>query len=681
MQNDFENGGTLSQSLPGYQARPSQVEMANIVTDHIEKSKSACIEAPTGTGKSLSYLIPAVRAGKKTVISTAKIALQEQIYNKDIPFVQKHIQAFEAVLLKGMGNFLCLDRLLNYRLAKFGPSKIDDPMEGIDEDTQLAELIDALRMNEGDFEKLDFRSDLQLKINGNIEECTGAECPFHNKCFYYNTKRKAKEADVIIVNHTMLALDIAFGGRIIPAYNVLVIDEAHELEERTREFFSVRITKGRFASLIKNKYVQTSVDSKILADMEQKTFELFDNIEYHLSEYERQKILIRELPKGKEVSAILLKIASQLQGKQEELEEDLNKISTQVAISEEEKAEKKAKLKTKRKEVADYVKLIERTERLSTTTLKVCTPCPPEEIRLISKLDNGSLEISCCPIDMSKILKERLFDNHEIVVNGETITKNDSIICTSATLCASNNNFDFFIKRVGMEPNLTKTLPHVFDYQENALLYVPRDIKQPEWNNQRDQERYEQEVVDRMQQLVEYSEGRAFLLFTSNKMMNVVYDRLRVPYPLLKQGNLPKSEMIRRFKQEPSVLLGVNTFWEGVDIQGEALSLVVIDKIPFTVPSDPIYQGIINLIKRKGGNEWNDYNIPYVTIKLKQGVGRLIRSHTDQGVIAILDQRLHTKGYGKQILASLPPAIRTTNIADVDRFFHPEKYWDESDMW
>src|SRR5579872_1263037 len=676
---DFEDGGTLSQRLPNYQARASQIEMATIVTNHIEKSQSACIEAPTGTGKSLSYLIPAVRAGKKTVISTAKIALQEQIYNKDIPFVQKNIQDFTAVLLKGMGNFLCLDRLLTYR--KEHPelnleNTIEDPLLGIDEHTNLAEIVDALRANKGDFEKLDFRSDLQPKINGNLEECTGLDCPFHGKCYYYNTKRQAKEADVIVVKHTMLALDIAFGGRIIPAYNVLIIDEAHELEERTREFFSIKITKGRFSSLFNNKNIQKAVDHDTLLDMTGKAFELFDNIEHHLSEYERQKVLIRELPEGKEIVAILLEIIGQLQSKQEILESEANQISK----SEEQQAEKKKELKAKRKEIADYKKLIERTERLSLATLKVCTPCPPEEIRLVSKLDNGSLEIACCPIDMSKILKERLFDNHEMVVNDEIITKNETIICTSATLCAKDNNFDFFVKRVGMEPNLTKTLPHVFDYQENALLYVPRDIKQPEWNNQRDQARYEQEVADRMQQLVEYSGGRAFLLFTSNKMMNVVYDRLRVPYQILKQGNLPKSEMIRRFKQEPSILLGVASFWEGVDIQGEALSLVAIDKIPFTVPSDPIYQGIINLIKRNGGNEWNDYNIPYVTIKLKQGVGRLIRSDNDRGVIAILDQRLHTKGYGKQILSAMPPAIRTTNLTDVDRFFHPENYYDE-DAW
>jgi len=639
---DFEDGGELSKRLPNYQPRASQVEMARIVTSHIEESKSACIEAPTGTGKSLSYLIPAVRAGKKTVISTAKIALQEQIYNKDIPFVQEHIQDFTAVLLKGMGNFLCLDRLETYRQETFDSETLENLVEKLGD--------------HGDFEKLPFRSDLQMKINGNLEECTSKDCQFYDNCHYYNTKREAENADVIVINHTMLALNIALGGRILPKFDVLIIDEAHELEERTREFLSIKVTRGRYISLINNKKVQKAVDAKDLIAVNTQATELFDSILNHLGDYERQKVLIRELNGDKLIEA-LGKVRSQLQAEQENEEHYSNNASLEI---DEKEASKKA--------AADYKKLVERTFNLQLATMKVCSACNQEEIRLISKLDDSKLEIACCPIDMSKLIKEKLFDKHE------------TIICTSATLCAYPGNFDFFVKRVGMEPNLTKTLPHVFDYRENALLYVPKDIKQPEWNNQRDQARYEQEVADRMQQLVEYSGGRAFLLFTSNKMMNVVHDRLRVPYPLLKQGSLTKSEMIRQFREKPSVLLGVASFWEGVDIQGDALSLVAIDKIPFTVPSDPIYQGIINLIKRKGGNEWNDYNIPYVTIKLKQGVGRLIRSNSDRGVIAILDQRLHTKGYGKQILASLPPATRTTNIADVDRFFHPENRWNE-DTW
>jgi Rad3-related DNA helicase len=657
--NDFEEGGTLSQRLPWYQPRASQREMARIVTNHIGEAKSAVIEAPTGTGKSLAYLIPAVRSGKKTIISTAKIALQEQIFYKDIPFVQKHIQDFKAVILKGMGNFLCLDRLKAYREENQDSKELDD-------------LEEAL-LGHGDFEKLSFRSNLQPKINGNLEECTGKDCPFYKDCFYYSIKREAKEADVIVINHTMLALDIALGGRLLPACDVLIIDEAHELEERTREFLSIKVTIGRFVSLYKNKHVRSAISHNDLDAMRNKATDLFRSIDHHLAEYEKQKVLIKELPEGRDLFIILGEFRKQLQAKQELLEEEANIISTQPAMSEEEKEEKKAKLKAKRKEVADHKKLVDRTDRLKFDTRKVCTPCPPEEIRLVSKSDNGFLEISCYPIDMSKILKKELFDKHEVIIGDEIIPKNTSIICTSATLCATENNFDFFIKRVGMEPNVARTLPHVFDYQENALLYVPKDIKQPEWNNQRDQERYENQVAERMQQLVEYSQGRAFLLFTSRKMMNAVHSRLRVPYQILKQDDLPKSEMIKQFKEKPSVLLGVASFWEGVDIPGQDLSLVVIDKIPFNVPTDPIYQGIINLIKQRGENK-ADYDIPYVTIKLKQGAGRLIRAHTDRGVIAILDQRMHK--YSK-ILTAMPPAIRTTNIADVDRFFHPENHWDD----
>lgn len=611
----LENGGLLSQKLPNYQERRAQIIMARTIEECIARGESTVIEAATGTGKSLGYLLPAVLSNRITVISTANKALQAQIFDKDIPFVQMNIKQFEAALLKGMNNFLCLDKLEKYR----------QEWPWLD-DSELSELVAALTARGGDFEKLDYQSELQPKINGESEECPGRKkCSHGEDCFYYKMRDKVKDATVIVTNHTMLLLDAELGGKILPPFDVLVIDEAHKLEEEAQKCFSTKITQGRFKSLLNRKLVKKVVKTQDLEEIKKQVGKLFDDVRF---------------PKDKTIITETIQSGVILSGL-------LHNLSTVL----------------KNQEGTDYTKLSERALRLALDTSVVCTVKSSEDVHFVEKKKDDSLEIARYPLNVSTLLYENLFSAHK------------RVIATSATLSTNNNKnvetFDFFVKRTGIQPQVQKVLPSVFDYRSNALFYIPRDIAQPSQDSEKSQRYYDWMIATRMQKLVELSHGRAFLLFTSNRAMEAVYKQLDVPYPLLKQGDLPKPEMVKRFKQEPSVLLGVASFWEGVDVAGDMLSLVVIDKLP-NDPPDPIHDGIKNLINMAEGNKyagWNNYSLPRAIIKLKQGVGRLIRTDTDTGVMAILDQRLYTQAYGKQILASLPPAVRTSNIDDVASFF------------
>ncbi len=668
---DFKMGGVFSRLKIGYQERPSQIDMVRVVVECIREGRSAVIEAPTGTGKSFAYLDPIVheasKAEKVTVISTSNKALQAQIFDKDIPFIQTNVHDFKAALLKGMNNFLCLERLEEF--------KQEWPML-IDADFQRLEI--ELRNKSGDFEKLSRQHDVQLKINGHTDECIGKDCSQYADCFYYKMKEAAKNASVIVTNHTILLMDIALGGRLLPAYDVLVIDESHNLEKEAQEVFSAKITVGRFLSLANNQLVKDVTNPSDLDEVKAETSELFENVSDLFSHSPKDKITLSNafLESIEETSSNL---AGLIKGLSYAFDEEVKNLTGLFIDDEDFESTLKSLGKATREKAAKYRKLHDRALKLARDVRDVCTIESNEYAYYASRKKNKQgkdvFELACTPLNVSQILGERLFNGGKI------------IICTSATITSANSKsidtFNSFTDRVGMEPDISKALPSVFDYQKNALFYFPTDIAQPIWNKEESQIRYEKEIAARMQQLVEYSGGRAFLLFTSNKMMNAVHRQLRVPYPVLKQGDLPKSEMIRRFKQEPSVLLGVASFWEGVDIAGEALSLLVIDKLPFEPPDDPIGQGTVNLIKQRMGNEWEEYIIPRVIIKLKQGVGRLIRTNTDRGVVAILDERLYKKRYGKQIRASLPPAPITSDINNVANFFgiEVEQEWDEAIGW
>lgn len=606
----------LSEKIPGYQVRNAQSIMARTIEECIRNGESAVIEAATGTGKSLGYLIPAVRSGKTTVISTSNKVLQKQIFNKDIPFVQVNIRRFEAALVKGMNNFLCYKRLDEYQ-QKWG-----DIDEG-----GLDMLVNALLENEGDFTKLTSSYDQSLasKINGNPDECTRRKCPHFRDCFYYKMRKDAESASIIVTNHSMLLLNE--GGHVLPDYDVLIIDEAHKLEEEAQNCFSASITRGRFDNLLNRKKVRkVSEDVDKIKEKAACLFRKFEGIT-------AKTIITDTLHDGIMLSNLLDNLAVLLRNEQAE--------------------------------DADYEKLAEQAERLSGDTSQICRVKSGDFIHYAEK-EKDKVKISCCPLDVSVRLWNGLFSRCK------------TVIATSATLSTTSaqgiETFDFYVKRTGMRPQSQKVLPSVFDYQNNALFYVPKDIAGGMQEDKKAQWYQDTKIAERMQQLVNIAGGRTFLLFTSNRRMNFVYDHLNVSYPVYRQGDLPNGEMVERFRQEPSVLLGVASFWEGVDIAGDALSLVAIDGIPFD-PPDPVHDGIKARMNREAGHDfagWNDYTVPRSIIKLKQGVGRLIRTNTDRGVMAILDSRLLFKSYGKRIRQSLPPAPITSDIRDIATFFRGE---------
>lgn len=616
---DLQNGGALSIGMEGYQERNAQIIMARTVAECIDRSESAVIEAATGTGKSLGYLIPVVRSGKTTVIATSNKALQEQIFNKDVPLVQNKIRRFEAVLIKGMGNYLCLDKLEKFRQG--WPELITPEFDA---------LVETIKQHGGDFEKLpiEIEPDTRARINGDPEDCTRRKCPHVKDCFYYQMRHKAKEASVIVTNHTMLLIDAQNGGKTLPEHQVLVIDEAHNLEEEAQKCFSTKVTQGRITTLINRKAVKNVASSKDLDAIREKTTQLFESF----ASFSKEKtILSQTVHKGIILSGLLHNLAEVL-GKEEG---------------------------------ADYEMLAKRAEKVGYDLRTVSTVESSNKVHFVEKKKNGTFEIACYLLDVSDALKQTLFDGKR------------SVIATSATISTTSEKgietFDFFVKRTGMSPEVQKALPSVFDYRSNALLYIAPDIARPQPDaDAKFHWAYEHKVAARMQQLVEMSGGRAFLLFSSNRMMDFVHKELKVPYQVLKQGDLPKQEMIKRFIEQPSVLLGVASFREGVDIAGSMLSLVVLDKIPFDVPDDPIHAGVGRLINESSGDKWasfNTYAIPRAIIKLKQGVGRLIRTDTDTGVMAILDNALLKKRYGPQIRAALPPAPITSDINEVAAFY------------
>jgi Rad3-related DNA helicase len=639
---DLRNGGTLSKSLPGYQERLPQIEMAQLVEQAIAEEMHAVVEAATGTGKSLAYLIPIVRSGKRAIVSTANKALQDQLYKKDVPFLQKYLQSFGAALVKGMGNYICLDRLEQ------------EQREGLSfwtEDKTLPMVVDAVRDESfnGDFESLSFQvpGELRSRINGDPDECARAKCPLYGQCYYYKMRNQAKHAQVVITNHALLMLNTASQGKLLPEHDVVVVDEAHVLEGVATDAFTIEIRPRRVFNLLSLKKIQQFCLKEQLDDANRYAVKLWEE-------------LSERMPEDRNKSKIALT---------ERIETGLKLANTLRLMANTLRIKKPAN--TSDKEDALHDRLIERVERLYKELSLAFLVDNKDYVYYLERVQLKNVEtitVFMTPLTVASLLRESLFTDEHVVL-------------TSATLATPSKDgqpsFDFFRQQIGLDdPDaIAKILPLVFDYQSNALLYLPDDMPAPAWQGP-EAKAYEAAMGKKMLDLVEASEGRAFLLFSSRRMMDVVLRLIRSKlerdkFTLLVQGERPTSEMIRRFKTtEKAVLFGLRTFWEGVDVSGEKLSLVVIDKPPFPPMDDPVIAAKTAYIERIHGpnTSFNLYSLPVVTLQLKQGVGRLIRSDKDTGVMAILDSRMR-QGYGTRIVRCLPPAQQVAKISDVRGFF------------
>ena len=630
---DLRDGGVLSQALPGYEERPAQIEMAQRVADALERDEHLIVEAGTGTGKSLAYLLPIIRSGKVALISTANKALQEQLFYKDIPFVQRHVHDFRAALVKGMGNYLCLDRLEEERSFQ--------RLVGTRAFTAMEDLLDEPDIWDGDLDllPLSLPGDVRGRIGADSDLCAWRSCAFYGDCYVRKMRERSREAQIIVVNHTLLLLDAAMDGYLLPERDVIVIDEAHHLEEEATRAFTITVTPGRVASLLAQRRLRDHVSSQKLQDATDADIRAWNALARAMRPDARgRQHLTAPLEEGLRLASTMDDVASDLMFQRPDNLDD--------------------------KEQQLYEKLVKRTRNLA-SDLRVVFGLkePDERVYYVEQVFGGRRgpqpSVSAAPLAVTELLREKLFDK----IN---------TIATSATL-AVGGDFRYFRKRVGLPAAQEAVLPLTFDYASNALLYVPRMRLEPAYGGASGP--YLQELASEMRALVEASDGRAFLLFSSQNALRTVLDHLAdlegEGYSLIIQGrDIGRVEMLRQFRELPrAVLFGLKSFWEGVDVAGEALSLVAVDKLPFDPPDDPVNEARVSRMKEAGENWFGDYTLPQAILRLKQGIGRLLRTSDDRGVMAILDKRLHTKSYGRQVLAALPPARRTANIEDVRRFF------------
>lgn len=625
----FGPHGWLARNHPNFEYRQGQLEMAEEVESALENRRHLIAEAGTGTGKTLAYLVPVIRSGRRVVISTGTKNLQEQIYFKDIPFLQKLFPRLRVTLMKGRQNYLCRQ--------KFYEIESQPVLSGLEEVRLYPVLREWEKRTEtgdrAELESLPDSSALWPQIDARSESCTGQKCPQFERCFITWMHQRAAESDVIIVNHHLFFADLALKqmeyASILPEYSALVFDEAHDMEDVATLYFGIQISNYRVDELARDTEItlrMKALDSPdtqtAVASLRQRSahfFGLFPAGDNRASFDNREAFLEGNRGAYDALSNALVRLETEL-GRIKDRPEEINKLAGRAA-------ELRKALET----------ILESRER---------------NLVFWWERRGRGVFLEASPIDVSAILRERVFDRVE------------SVILTSATL-AVGGKFDFLKSRLGVQHAKERIHPSHFDYSKQALLYTPLhlpDPRQPDFGRQ---------AAEEIIHLLKASRGRAFVLFTSHQQMRQVHELVRhhLRYPMLLQGEAPKTALLDRFRKTPhAVLFATSSFWQGVDVQGQQLSVVIVDRLPFAVPTDPVVAARVRLINEDGGNAFVDYQVPQAVIALKQGFGRLIRSQKDRGVLTILDHRMVRKRYGKVFLDSLPSYARTNRIEDVREF-------------
>ncbi len=649
MEEIFGNGGLIAKHHREYEYRAGQIKMAEAVLRAFEEKKHLIVEAGTGTGKTMAYLVPAIAAAlatkQRVIISTGTKNLQEQLMEKDIPFLQKVMpKKFTAAYMKGRSNYACL-----YKIKKAENQPI---LEGLDEMDYFDEVRHWSRETEtGDrAELVNLPENISFwsRINAKSETCLGQKCPDFEPCFITRMRQKADEADIVIVNHHLFFADLNVRGnqygKVLPDYGAVIFDEAHLIEDIAADYFGFQVSSFQLDELVRDADslpITDAVATRDLTKLGAKIIGLADQFWVRITQTRGQDGRFPLVPnafaeknhKG-EVEATPLGEAYLA------LDTALERLETAVDVHAEDLTEAESLLKRVRQTRFDLD--------------FVCTQAEKNYVYWLEKRGRGMF-LRASPIDVSALLQEKLFE------------KTETVILTSATLSA-NGKFDFIKNRLGLEPEKTETLlaPSAFNYEKQAIIYIPKampDPRAPEYN---------QMAAAEIVKILGISNGHAFVLCTSNFSMNTLFElvSMRVNYPCLVQGSMSKAGLLDRFrKTSNAVLFATSSFWQGVDVRGEQLSCVIIDKLPFAVPSDPVVAARTRFIDDNGGKSFFDYSVPQAVITLKQGIGRLIRSKTDKGVIALLDTRLRTKSYGRDFLNSLPRMRITSDLKDVQNIF------------
>jgi ATP-dependent DNA helicase DinG len=633
MRDIFGPGGLLERSMiGGYEHRPGQLQMAEAIHDAFANHHHAIVEAGTGTGKTLAYLIPAICSGRRVVISTATKSLQEQLYQKDVPFLQKHFAPnLKVAVMKGRSNFLCLTK---------AHAMSDQPMlRGMEEVDAFRQILQWAKLTEtGDRTELTFLpddSDLWSRIDARRDTCTGQKCPQFNECFVTQMHQRAKDADLIIVNHHLFFADLALKqddfGSILPEYSAVVFDEAHEMEDVASDYFGRQISNFRFEELARDAdhamrltHLGTPSLLRRTQRIRERSRAFFDTFpprdgRFPFTRNEREAFLEH----NREAYDGLMNAMKGLETEFASLTQKPEELLRIARRSFEIRQELAFLFESNEK---NYVYWFERR--------------------------NKGVFLAATPIDVSQILRERLFEAF------------DTVILTSATLTVGNR-FEYIRQRLGLDHTKENALPHEFDYHTQALLYLPQ--KMPDVRDAG----FGAKAADEIVELLEHSRGRAFCLFTSYAQMNDLFERVRnrVGFPLLLQGTAPRSVLLERFKNtRHAVLFATSSFWQGVDVPGEQLSCVIVDRLPFAVPSDPVVAARVRALQEEGRNPFSEFQVPQAVLALKQGFGRLIRTKTDRGVLVLLDSRISRMPYGKIFLESLPRYRTTQDLTEVERF-------------
>ena len=628
----FGPGGALAAAHPGFEYRPGQLEMAQAVDAAFDAGGFVLAEAGTGTGKTLAYLVPAVQSGRRVVISTATRTLQEQIARKDVPFLQERLGLdFSAMTMKGRENYLC-----NYRFEEF---QARPHFEFVDE----AGAFSTLQRWAGETETgdraevagLPDRARFWRKISARADTCLGRRCPVYDDCHLVKMRRRAEQTQILIVNHFLLFADLAVRagdfGQVIPDYDCLVIDEAHKIEAIATQYFGRRLSSWGVRELADDaaRRAGAGPDSKGVALAAAELATQAGRLFAPFKEAGDGRFPLAAAPGASADAARALhgavgRLAARLAGIQEEDVEWAEQIAA----------------------------LRRRCEEVSDDLVEILEGDDPDLVRWYEVKGNGVF-LHASPIDVSGPLRDHLFSRLRTAV------------LTSATLSVAGT-FEFVRRRVGIDDAEEVQVGSPFDYAEQGVLFLPRGLPEPSRAS------FIAEASLVVRQLLAVSEGRAFLLFTSFTHLNAMREKLvaETDYPLLVQGEAPREYLLQRFTRTPrAVLLGTASFWEGVDVPGADLSLVIIDRLPFAVPSDPLLVARLEDIRRQGGDPFLEYQLPDAVLALKQGAGRLIRTRRDVGILCNLDPRLTRRRYGAAFLASLPPLSRAVHLDDAASFF------------
>ncbi len=621
--------GPFARLLPGFSPRPQQQAMADAVADAIDGASLLLSEAGTGVGKTFAYLLPALRSGRKIIISTGTRNLQDQLFGKDLPLVREALgSSVRSALLKGRANYLCLHRLQVAEQAHAHGSGLAADLVRVREWSRhtLTGDVSTLPLIAED-------SPVWPQVTSTVDNCLGSDCDHYDECHVLHARRAAQEADVVVVNHHLLCADMALReegfGEILPAADAFIIDEAHQLPEVAGTFFGISLSARQVLDLVRdsrNEYYREAGDMPDLPAAADRLERAVLDLRLALGDRPRRAAW-HEVEKSEPVRNAMAALEDALLGLGGQLEAASGRGKGLDSC---------------------HQRVLTLLERYA-----LVTAGGDDGYIHWFETFSRSFALYLTPLSVADTFRGWIESHHA------------AWVFTSATLSVGGR-FDHFARQLGLEEAATQCLDSPFDYRNNALLYLPPSMPDP------NQEGYTRAVVESALPVLAASGGRAFLLFTSYRALREAEELLweRSAFPLLVQGSMPRAQLLERFRAlDNAVLLGTSSFWEGVDVRGEALSCVIIDRLPFASPGDPVLQARMQALRAAGQEPFRDFQLPRAVIALRQGVGRLIRDVHDRGVLMLCDPRLTRMSYGRVFLRSLPPMPVTRDVGDVERFF------------